>query len=404
MDRTSDLVQPPKSSPGKIVALIFMLAIGVGILDVAMTTTEALNRDFSEYWAVGQQLVHRRNPYDSMAIVSVLQAAGSKVTPQTHMILRNPPSALFITLPLGFVGVRAAAVLWCMALTAALMASIRMLWTLHGRPRDSLHLVGYMFAPCLACMLAGQLGLFLLFGVTLFLYFNESKPYVAGAAFLLCALKPHLFLPFGVALIAWIVVRKVYQVLIGAVAALLVSTALILCLDPLVWTQYVHGEKSENIQNLFIPCVSVLFRVLVHPNALWLQFLPAFAGCVWGGWYFWTRRDQWNWVEHGSILLLVSILVAPYAWFTDEAIVLPAILAGLYKASNAGRSLLPFGCIAGVALIEVLAGVTLPSGFYLWTAPAWLVWYLYAVRKSANESPAPLKPSADNEQVPARIG
>ena len=40
------------------------------------------------------------------------------------------------------------------------------------------------------------------------------------------------------------------------------------------------------------------------------------------------------------------------------------------------RSLLPFGCIAGVALIEVVSGVPLNSGFYLWTAPAWLLWYL----------------------------
>ena len=69
-------------------------------------------------------------------------------------------------------------------------------------------------------------------------------------------------------------------------------------------------------------------------------------------------------------------MAAPYAWFTDEAVLLPAILFGLYRASDAGRSLLSFGCIAGVALVEVVAGVPLNSGFYLWTAPAWLLWYL----------------------------
>jgi hypothetical protein len=54
-------------------------------------------------------------------------------------------------------------------------------------------------------------------------------------------------------------------------------------------------------------------------------------------------------LREGCLLLLVSVVTAPCAWFTDEAIVLPAILVGLYRASNAVRSLLPFGFIAGIA-------------------------------------------------------
>jgi hypothetical protein len=308
----------------------------------------------------------------------IAHAAGE--TSNTNMILRNPPTALFKTVPLGFVSVRVGAILWCLALIAALMASIRMVWTMQGRPRDRLHLIGYIFPPALACLLAGQIGIFLLLGVTLFLYWHATKPHLAGAALLLCALKPHLFLPFGVALIAWIVMRKAYPILTGAVAAVLASLALILSLDPAIWSQYVRGERAEKIQNLFIPCVSALLRVAIHRNAVWLQFLPAVAGCAWALWYFWTRRERWDWMDGGLLLLMVSVLVAPYAWFTDEVILLPAILVGLYRASDRGRSLVPFGCIAGVALMEVLAGVKLPSGLYLWTAPAWLAWYLYAVR------------------------
>jgi hypothetical protein len=369
-----------------------------------MSGSEATNRDYTEYWAVGHQLVHHRNPYDAQALLLILQAAGSKANEHTHMILRNPPSALFITLPLGFVSVTTGAVVWSLALIAALMASIRMLWIMHGRPEDRLHLVGYMFPPVLACLLAGQLGIFLLLGATLFLYFHDSKPYLAGTALLLCALKPHLFMPFGVALIAWTAVRKDYRVLIGVGAAVVASIGLILCLDPAVFLHYVHGEKGENIQALFIPCMSVLFRIAIHRSAVWLQFLPAFAGCVWGGWYFSTRHARWSWLDHGPLLLLVSVLVAPYAWFTDESILLPAIMAGLYSASNAGRSLLPFGCIAGIALIEVLAGVTLPSGFYMWTAPAWLAWYLYSVRATSGDVAGAGERETHNEPATSEFG
>jgi hypothetical protein len=384
MDGACDIVTPleqnPKLKPLHVVAAVLMLLVGSGVLAAAMSDTEAANRDYIVYWAVGRQLIHHGNPYDAGAILPILRSAGYK--PSTRMIVRNPPYALFFTLPLGLVSARAGAVLWSLGMIAALMASVRMIWIMHGRPRDRLHLVGYTFAPALACLLAGQLGIFLLLGTTAFLYLHVTRPYIAGVALFLCTLKPHLFLPFGVVLFAWILSNRIFRVLAGTFVALVASSLLVVFLDPDVASHYVRGERAENIQNLFIPCVSVLFRIVVRRDAVWLQFLPAIAGCVWGIWYFLARRKRWDWVEDGSLLLLVSVMVAPYAWFTDEAILLPAIMAGLYAASNAGRSLLPFGGIAAIALLEVIAGVPLTSGFYIWTAPAWLAWYLYAVHKT----------------------
>jgi len=371
----------PKRSPLRMLAAAAMVAVGIFILSFAMTENNALDRDYTEYWAVGHQLIHHRNPYDSAEILKLLHDSGS--TASTHMILRNPPTALFMTLPLGFVGVKAGAVLWSLALVVSLMASIRMIWIMQGRPPDRLNLIGYIFPPALACLLAGQLGAILLLGITSFLYFHRSSPFLAGVALLLCSLKPHLFLPFGVVLLVWIVLRRSCLVLAGALVALTASFVISLLLDPPIWSQYAHGERGENIQNLFIPCVSLVLRVLINRNAFWLQFVPAFAACVWAIWYFWKRRDRWSWADDVPLLLLVSVLVAPYAWFTDETILVPAILAGLYRASNAGRSLIPFGCVAGLALLEVFLNVPLPSGLYLWTAPAWLAWYLYAVRGTA---------------------
>jgi hypothetical protein len=80
-----------------------------------------------------------------------------------------------------------------------------------------------------------------------------------------------------------------------------------------------------------------------------------------------------------KLLLAISLTFAPYACLTGEAALLPVVFAGLCALASARLSLVPFGCIAGIALVEVLARVTLPSGFYVWTAPAWLAWYLYTL-------------------------
>jgi hypothetical protein len=369
----------------KVLAASLILAVGVAFMAYAMGGKDAAQRDYVCYWAAGQQLLHHENPYDGGAILRIQEAVG--YTGGRPFFMRNPPTAFFLVFPLGFIGMRAGAVLWSLMIVAALMMSVRLIWIMHGRTPDRLHLVGYLFAPALACLLHGQTAIFLLLGVLLFLFFRESNQYLAGAALLLPALKPHLFLPYGVTLLAWIVTRKAYQVLAGATFALALSVGLSLLLDRASWSEYAEMARMEKISDEFIPTISLAFRLLIHRDALWLQFVPAAVGSIWAAAYFSRHRDNWDWDHHGSVVLLVSVMVAPYAWFTDEAIVLPAILAGLYFASESGRSLIPYCLIAGAAVVEVFANFHVNSGAYIWTAPAWLLWYLHASSYGQRQKP-----------------
>ena len=76
------------------------------------------------------------------------------------------------------------------------------------------------FAPALACLLAGQISLFALLGLVLFLRLHKTRPLLSGVSLWLCALRPHLFLPFCVVLILWIIATRSYKILLGALAAL----------------------------------------------------------------------------------------------------------------------------------------------------------------------------------------
>jgi hypothetical protein len=363
-----------------IVAAGFCLLTGV--FSVTLTARSTAGRDYISYWAAGQQLVHGANPYDLNAVWNLERAVGGD-DHQRLLVMRNPPVAFFLAFPLGYVSPKTGLILWLATLLACLSVSLWIIWLLNGHPDSRFHLLGYLFAPVLACLLAGQVGIFLLLGVALFLYFNQTRPVMAGAALLLCAVKPHLFLPFGLVLVVWAVTQKNYRILAGFFAALFSSCTLAYGLDIHAWSQYSQMMHAGGALYEPVPVLSVTFRFLIDRKAVWLEFLPEAAACVWALWYFWTRRNRWSWMDQGLVLLLVSAMCTPFGWLTDECILLPALLTGLYRANESKRSLLPLGLFAGVALVEVFAGVPLTSRFYLWTTPAWLAWYLYATRVSS---------------------
>jgi hypothetical protein len=342
-------------------------------------------RDFVEYWAAGHQLTHHADPYESSAILKLESSAGFPSGVPT-LVMGNPPSALLLVLPLGLLGAFPGELLWEALLLASLVASVQMIRSMNGTQNNLLHLVGYAFAPPLACLLAGQVSLFILLGLVLFLRWHRSNPFLAGASLWLCLLKPHLFLPFGLVMLVWIVVTRSYRIVAGTLCAVAVSSSVITILDPQVWTQYVRMMATARLDRLVLPCVSALLRFYLPPHNLWIQCVPAALGGLWALTYFLERRDSWDWVKHGSILMLVSVFVAPYTWFMDQTVLIPALLFGLYRTRS--RSLIAILVLMSAAIeIEILRGLPLlHSNYYLWTVPALFVWYLLAVRSGRSIS------------------
>ena len=301
-----------------------LLTVSICFLAYTTSKERIANRDFIEYWAAGQQLIHGENPYAAHSILAIERSVGwHGLAP---IIMFNPPSGLLLTLPLGIVSPKTGYLLWSLFALGSWLGSIHMLWNMNGRPNNDLHFIGYFYAPALACFVLGQMAEFVLLGLTLFLYFHRTRPSLAGVALVLCALKPHLFLPFGAVLLVWTVAHRAYRLLSGAAIALAISCVVPLILDPSIYSQYAAMARTSRVKTLIIPTLSELLRVAVNPNAFWLQFLPAFAGCLWAIWYFRRHRTVWDWRTHGPLLMLVSVVVAPYAWYFDGTVLLPSIL------------------------------------------------------------------------------
>jgi hypothetical protein len=338
-------------------------------------------RDFIVYWATGQQLAHHGNPYDPAAVGKIEHDAGFSGPASYYM--RNAPWALPLALPLGYMGVMASALPWSLLILGLLVASVRMIWTLLGSPGNHLDWLGYCFPPALYCVILGQTSIFLLVGLALFLRFHKTRPFAAGAALYLCAFKPHLFLPFALVLLVWIVVTRSYRILAGGASAMAAGSLVTAWVDPAAWSQYSHYMHTSGITREFTANLGNLLRDSIHPDWEWLAFVPAILGCLWALGYFWPRRRDWNWLEHGSLLMLVSLLVAPFGWIFDQSLAVPAILFAVTRTPS--RAALSVLAILYLSIeFEIAARFPLASSAYLWTAPAWLLWYLFA-RASARK-------------------
>lgn len=376
-------IEAPSKQPaihgiaGIVIFCIFVFTSVLSVLGISvvlLTGRAASIHDFISYWAAGQQLIHGANPYRASAIAA-LEGAAPHSTSDMILIMRNPPSALFLVLPLGFMSARIGSIVWSLLILGCLAASIRIMWKTNGSRPDKLHLLGYVFAPALFCVATGQTGVFVLLGLVLFLRYHDSKPFLAGMALSLCALKPHLLLPFLVALLGWIVARKGHGIVAGAVVAIGLCCAVPLLFDPSVWSQYFEMARTSGLRDEFRPDFGTYLRFALDRNALWLQFLPEAVACIWAFWHFRNRRANWDWQKQAPVLMLVSLVATPYSSFFDQVVLLPAILHGLYS----GRSLVALLALMSIAQIQIILGIPMYSHLFAWPATAWLAWYLWPI-------------------------
>jgi hypothetical protein len=361
------------------IALVAGFALAVTALllcAVPLAGHMAASRDFISYWSAGQQLAHHANPYDRAAVERLEHAMGFDLP--GALVMRNPPWALPLAWPLGFLGLRVAAVFWTILLLACLIVSVVIVHRLHGSPPNNIHWLGFAFTPALVCLTMGQTSLFPLLGLALFLRYHSARPFAAGAALWFCALKPHLFLPFGVVLLAWIAFTRAWKIITGAVAALAATTALGFLLAPHAWPDYIAMLRSPLVAGEFVPCLGDALRHWFFPAYHWTQYLLAVLGCLWALSYFWRRRCAWNWTHDASPLMLVSLAAAPYGFLYDQGLAIPALADAAYSTR---RRPLIIVLVALIVFLDIqLCFVRITSIAYLWTAPVWLAWYLLAVK------------------------
>ena len=186
----------------------------------------------------------------------------------------------------------------------------------------------------------------------------------------------------------------------GGALALVISTGIVVLIDPNVFRQYLQCVRIFTNERGPYPNLGGLLYLASGWRRL--AFLPEVAGLVWLGFYWWANRESWDWKTDGSIVLLVSLACSYYSYGYDEIIALPALLA---IAANGNRRIffIFFGLInAGYVffLSGAAAKVGLTYMFLWWTASAWLLTYLLSRREVAHQY---IEPSCEDQGTEALI-
>ncbi len=375
----------------KIVAALSLLAMLVWFLVSRQQRIRAsvADRDSIAYWAAARLLIDHQDPYSAPSVLTLQRGQGYQA--EKPLVLRTPPWSLWMVLPLGWLNAYWAWVLWLAVLLTSLLVSMRLSWRMYGdgaRPPTVFLLAGYLFAPVPACLVAGQLGLVLLLGIVLFFIFEERHPWLAGAVLLIPFAKPHLFTLLWPILAIWIARRKKWTMAGGFSVAFSLSVVIAWAFDPAVFSHYREMLRQASIQYEFIPAVSGVVRLIFFRRLFWAQFLPMMAAFGWSAWYYWKNRSIWTWKTHGPALLVASVLTTPYAWMTDETILLPAILQGVLWVYQAKAKLtlksqlviFVFACLDVLLLLLLRAKIPFATGIYFWSSLVWVSLYLYAQR------------------------
>jgi hypothetical protein len=370
------------------VATIFTAFLGYSFV----THSAALRRNLAErdsiaYWTAGRLLIHQQNPYDSTTVLELERQQG--YGEDKPLVLRTPAWSLFIILPLGLLSPFQAWVLWTSVSLGSLLIAMRLCWKIYGldvMPRNLFTLVGYTFAPVPACLVAGQMGLVLLLGLVLFLWWESNHPFLAGAALILPFAKPHLLALFWFVFFLWLVARKKRQIAIGFTVALISATVLALLFDPESFEHYRGMLQQASIRYEFIPALSGVLRLLFFRREFWVQFIPMTVGLFWCVWFLIRNQRNWSWRQHGPALLVVSVLTTPYAWLSDEVVLLPAILQAatfVYQTRTnimvtSQVILVIFALLDALLLLILKSKIPFATGIYFWSSLVWFAWYVYA--------------------------
>jgi hypothetical protein len=397
---SAQLGDRPKASARRLVVwvLLAMSLLALWMLGRPLLVSPKLLAadDFVLFWAAGRVFLQGGDPYDPTELTPVYHVAGRTTFAEgAFTIMWNPPWILPGLALFGALPYPEARLLWLLANLAMVLASAYWAWRTYGGAPHKVWGVGLAaltFVPALQALQAGQLGPIILALTVGFVALAERRRvFWAGAVVALLSIKPQLVLLVGLVALFWMLRRRNLLAVAGGVCALLVTSGVALAINPSVFRHFLNAVAAYPPVEWATPTVGGVLRALTGGRHFWLQAAPLVAGATWAGLYWVRRRQGWTWSAHLPLLLLVSMLTAPYGWAYDMVLlVIPVVAIAAGALARPWTRRMTWICAGYLAIdltMLVLHIVVKNSFWFFWVAPALLIWYLNS--RQSNSPPIP---------------
>src|SRR5215831_682222 len=286
-------------------SLIFVGFVGCVLYVAAfMAAVELPVQDLAQYWSAAHLV--GQNPYSSKLVAELEHSNGIYI--DTPLVLKNPPWAIPFILPLGFFSYRVDFALWTVFSVAVVLFCARAIWHELKLP-DSLAplFLPLAFGPTIVQLMLGQWTILVLPGLTIFLIaVGRRQDWLAGASLLLVLGKPHLMLLFLLAVALWVIREKRWTIFLSGFLVFVAANFIVGLINPRIFGQFWERTLQVVHETYVYPNLGGFLFLISGKHALAL--LPEFAGLIWLAFYWKTRRQNWNWWDDGSLVILCSIL------------------------------------------------------------------------------------------------
>jgi len=344
--------------------------------------------DFITYWAAGHLFLTHGDPYSATATFAIERSYGWTL-PRPYVTF-CPPWTLPLQSLMALLPFHAAKATWFVLSLLLNGFSAVVFWLYFGgaaRKAWIALLVCLTFLPMGGAELLGQITPLILASLAAFLLLLRSRRYfLAGLAMYGFGPKPHLLYLVLLAILCWGVMARAWTIFAGALLIYTAATLAALWINPNA-LGYFHATFSDavGISNGIGGALRGVFGV----QHAWLQVLPSAAGAAWFLFYWNKHRRHWDWPTHLPLLLIVSVCTAPYCWYHDFILILPALIAlavaGGYRYAGVLAAYLATQAIVIVTVQWSVAWMCVAS--LLWLCVYWIGVYWTARHKLDRANP-----------------
>jgi hypothetical protein len=153
--------------------------------------------------------------------------------------------------------------------------------------------------------------------------------------------------------------------------------------NPDLLGQYLKIIQGYSPLAWFTPTFGAYLRLAFGLEKFWLQYVPTAIGMAWLLYYWYKKREKWDWTETLPVILVMSILTSPYSWTYDQVVMLVALIpawVGLVNSRRSGKWYVTIGVYFLINLSFLILHRQFTDDVFIWFAPAMGLWILSTKR------------------------